>query len=698
MRTVGPSRPRAPRARVRRALTHLVAAPRAAASRWLATTTYGRKWLVLGSLIGLVAGLGAVVFYEALVGVTHLLLGTLGQYRPPTPAGEGGLAGSGSFARPWAIPLIVAGGALLASLLVVYVAPEAEGHGTDAAIAAVHHNPRGIRLRAVAVKIVASALTIGAGGSGGREGPTGQISAGFGSALARLFDLGPRDARIAVSAGIGSGIGAIFGAPLGGAVLASEVLYRDDFEVDSLLPAFIASIVAYALFGSILGFTPLFGYVGTYHLLSAGPLAWFAVIGVVSGLVGLAYATVFYRLADAFARSRVPRWLRPALGGLVVGLVGLAVPQVLGTGYGWVQHAFDQRLLAMPLWLVLVIPLARIVATGLSIGSGGSGGIFGPGMVIGAFVGAAVWRVFAPLTPGLGHDPAPFAIVGMMACFGSIARAPLAVMLMVAEMTGTLSLLIPAMVAVGIATLIVSRTDATIYRSQLRNRAEAPAHRIVTGLPLLATVRAEAAVSPPRLVLDGATPVAAAAALVDELGVAGAPVVDDDGRLRGVVRVTDLAGASATPERPVADVADGDALPLRGSDHLDRVVEALLATPDAWAPVVDDARHVVGVIGLADVVRAYRSSLRERLAALAPTTDVDGVRALTIAPGSALDGAPVRSTVVHGVLLTTIQRGDAIIEPRGTTVLAAGDRITALGSAGALERVARAASTPGPAS
>ena len=186
----------------------------ARAARWLASASYGRKWLVLGVVIGVTAGLGAVIFYEALRATTHLFLGVIAGYTVPTPAGEGGRAASAHFARPWAIPLVACLGALAGAVLVFEIAPEAEGHGTDAAISAVHHNPRGIRLRTVAVKIVASALTIGSGGSGGREGPTGQISAGFGSFLARLLDLSPADARIAVASGIGSGIGSIFGAPL----------------------------------------------------------------------------------------------------------------------------------------------------------------------------------------------------------------------------------------------------------------------------------------------------------------------------------------------------------------------------------------------------------------------------------------------------------------------------------------------------
>ena len=360
---------------------------------WLGSATYTQKWLVLGAFVGIIAGLGAVVFYEALRLATYVFLQVLAGYKVPLPASEGGRVASSYFARPWAIPLIACVGALAGAILVFAVAPEAEGHGTDAAIAAVHHNPRGVRARTVFVKIVASALTIGSGGSGGREGPTGQISAGFGSFLARYLDLSPSDARITVASGIGSGIGAIFGAPLGGAVLATEILYRDDFEVEALLPSFIASIVAYAVWGSFEGFGPLFGYVGNYQLTSATQLVWFGVIGIIGGLVGLLYAKSFYGMAAFFSRLSIARWVRPAIGGLIVGCIALAIPEVLGTGYGWIQAGLGAQLLHIPLWIVLILPFARIATTGLSIGSGGSGGIFGPGMVIGAFVGAAVWRL-----------------------------------------------------------------------------------------------------------------------------------------------------------------------------------------------------------------------------------------------------------------------------------------------------------------
>jgi CIC family chloride channel protein len=440
------------------------------AIRWVASASYVRKWVVLGSAIGAIAGCGAIVFDEALQAASALFLHLLAGYRIPTPFLEGNVAPAGGPARPWALPLIAAGGALLGAILVYRVAPEAEGHGTDAAISAVHHDPRGVRFRTVVVKLIASALTIGSGGSGGREGPTGQISAGFGSLLARVLDLGPADARVAVATGIGAGIGSIFGAPLGGAVLAAEILYRDDFDPIALLPSFIASGVGYAVFGAAEGYAPLFGSHG-YEFSDPARLIWFALIGVLGGLIGLAYAKGFYGLHGLFARLSIPKWVKPAIGGALVGLIAIEVPQVLGTGYGWIQHALGPSLESMPLWIVLILPFARILATGLSIGSGGSGGIFGPGMIIGAFVGAAVWRLFEPAFPWMGDDPTPYVIVGMMCCFGSIARAPLAVMLMVAEMTGSIGSIEPGIIAVGLAWLIVSRGEETMYRSQLISRA-----------------------------------------------------------------------------------------------------------------------------------------------------------------------------------------------------------------------------------
>jgi chloride channel protein, CIC family len=441
---------------------------------------YLRKWLILGISIGIIAGLGAVAFYLALDYAGRFLLGYLAGYDVPKAVGDGGDPGSAGFDRPWAIPLVAFGGALVSAWLVAKFAPEAEGHGTDSAIEAVHTDPRAIRVRAIVVKTITSALTIGSGGSAGREGPAAQISAGFGSLLTRWLNLSDADGRIAVSLGIGSGIGAIFGAPLGGAVLAASIVYREDFDYQALIPGFITSATAYAVFGSILGFDPLFGFVAAdYRFDHPLDLGWFVVLGIVAAGIGYLYARIFYGTVALTARLPGSKVLKPALGGLAVGLLALVIPQILSSGYGWAQKATaTDTLMAIPLWIVLILPLAKIVATSLSIGTGGSGGIFGPGIVIGGFVGAAIWRLGDLWgLPGIPDSPGVFVVVGMMACFGSVAHAPLAVMIMVAEMTGSFSVIPCAMVAVGIAYLLITRTNVSIYQAQRLNRETVEAER-----------------------------------------------------------------------------------------------------------------------------------------------------------------------------------------------------------------------------
>ena len=289
----------------------------------------------------------------------------------------------------------------------------------------------------------------------------------------------------------------------------------------------------------------------------------------------------------------------------MVGAIGIAIPEVLGTGYGWIQKSLGPELLGIPLWIVLIVPFARIVATGLSIGSGGSGGIFGPGMVIGAFMGAAVWRLFDPIAPSMGHDPSPYVIVGMMCCFGSISRAPLAVMLMVAEMTGSLSILTPALVGVGLAWLIVHHFDDTIYRSQIRSRSDTEARRLTAGLPLLATIPTTHAMALPRLVLSNSATTREAIELTQAAGVSSAPVVDAAGRFEGTVALVQLV-ASAHKEVQVGGVADAGAPVITMGCRLDTALEAITSADVSWVSVLDDDRRVVGTMSISDLVAAYR--------------------------------------------------------------------------------------------
>jgi len=632
-------------------------------------SSYLAKWALVSSLVGLVAGLGAALFFLVLDEATRLLLVGLGGHQPPLPPGEGGAPASAGRPSPL-LPLVVAAGGLASGLLVTRFAPEAEGSGTDAALEAVHVRAGKVRRRVPLVKVVASALTVGSGGSGGREGPASQVSAGLASAVADWLGLGAQDRRIAVTAGIGAGIGAIFSAPLGGALLAAEVLYQDDMETEAIVPGLIASIVAYSVFGAFHGFQPLFGTLSGVGLDSPLQLPYFALLGLACGGMGALFASVYARVHAAFLGLGLPAWLRPALGGLGVGLMGLALPQVLHTGYGWLPFEADAALLRSPLWLVLLLPFAKVVATALSVGSGGSGGTFGPGIAIGGLVGAALWRLSHGALPYVPDSPAPFVVVGMTALLGGIAHAPVAMMLMVAEMTGSLSLLPPAMIAVALSTALVG--ERSIYRAQLPNRAAAPAHRVRMSFPLLSSLVVRDAMRPAAVVEARATAAEARALAGDD----GAVVVDA-GAVLGVVTAEALAAAEAGAE--VASLARR-AEPLSPDTPLDEALEQLDAAGSSWLPVVEGGR-VVGRVGTRGIVAIYKETLGRgvrRVSELPPETVL--IEAV-VGSGSALVGRSLaEARLPPGVLVLSMLRDGTVVFPRGDTVVAPGDRLTVLAS------------------
>lgn len=645
---------------------------------------YLAKWLLLGTIIGVVAGLGAVLFYLAIQWATDFFLGMLAGYFPPSPAGEGSNpAQITDAARPWLLPLVTAFGGLLSGVIVFKLAPEAEGHGTDAAIEAIHHKGACIRARIPPVKLVASAISIGSGGSGGREGPAAQISAGFGSLLSDWLKLSPQDRRIAVSAGMGAGIGAIFRAPLGGAVMAAEILYLHDLEVEALIPSLISSIVGYSVYGAFFGYSAVFGSQPFLSFDHPIQLIYYAVLGLLCGLVGILYARVFYGFTGFFHSMTLPRWLKPALGGLLVGALGIVLPGALHMGYGWVQIGMSQDLLSLPLWVVLVLPFAKIVATSLSIGSGGSGGIFGPGMVIGGMLGAAFWRLGHDFLPQMTAGPAPFVIIGMMALFGGIAHAPLAVMLMVAEMTGNLSLLAPAMVAVAISTALVGNN--TIYRSQLPTRADSPAHRVRFSFPLMSSLLVRDALSASGPTVHAAAPLSEVMAALEREQAPSLIVLggDRNDEFMGVVTREKLqrltsSGPPATTATTVASLISGSALTLSPDETLQDALEKLSERTLSWAPVVEGKR-LVGRLTARNIMRVYKATLQRSVSRARSLTDNTSMFEVKVGPSSPLVGRTLREIRwPPNTLVVSVNREGETIFPRADTRLEKGDLINVM--------------------
>lgn len=560
---------------------------------------YLRRWVILGLLIGSVAGLGAIVFFSAIEWSTQFFLGELVQYEPPLPRGEGAPLVE-PVGRSWALPLVVALGGLLSGLLVFLLAPEAEGHGTDAAIDAFHQRGGRIRSRIPAVKLVASAITIGSGGSAGREGPTAQIAAGFGSWLGDVFRLSPQDRRIAVAVGLGAGIGAIFKAPLGGALLAAEILYLRDFELEALVPGLIASVIGYTIFASWSGWEPVFGDSLGFSFSHPESLPWYALLGVVAAAGGILYVKSFYGTQRAFQRLRVPPHIKPAIGGLFVGLIALQFPEILAMGYGWVQLAAEGDTLQIATGLMILLVPLKILATSLTVGSGGSGGVFAPGLFIGGMLGGAFWGLFHDILPGMPAEPEPMVVVGMGALFGGIAKAPLAVMLMVAEMTGEFSMIVPTMIATSVAYLLTG--NITIYQNQVATRADSPAHRGEFTIPLIQTILVGDAMqtSPPFCAPD--QPVAEVEARFDDEGLRGLPVVDD-GRLVGIVTATDVLRAHANGVKLIRDAMHRELVVAYPTDTLHTALQRLTRSAIATLPIVarEEPDRLVGLVTITEI-------------------------------------------------------------------------------------------------
>ena len=588
---------------------------------------YLAKWVVVGVLIGIIAGVGALGFYIAIQVVSTLMLGGITGYYPPNPAGEGAapLSVSPNFLL---IPVSTIIGGIIAGILVYRFAPEAEGHGTDEAIAAFHRRNGKIRRRIPLVKALASAFTIGSGGSGGREGPTAQIAAGFGSYVGDILRLPVKDKRIAVAVGIGAGIGSIFKSPFGGAILSGEILYSGgDFEVEALIPSFIASPIGYIIFASYTGFTPIFGGGLAYAFTEPRNLLIYAVLGIVCGLVGRLHTFTFYSVKRAFSALPFTKYLRPATGALVAGVIGIFFPQVLGLGYGFLQTLISANsaqtlasqvstsYVALPILAVLVVVVfLKIVATAFTVGSGGSAGVFAPSLVIGGFVGAAFWMVVNQLLPGWILVPPgfgnPLVVVGMMALFGGVGRVPIAVMLMVSEMTGSLNLLPPSMVAV-VAAYFVTTPRYTIYRSQVPKRADSPAHRGEYNVPLLTKIFVSDAMNQTVLTLTPVDTVAAAYQVVVEKGFRGIPIVEGD-RLVGVVTVSALQRIprEQMATTPLKDVMTQNVLVAHLDDSLLSALETMTNHGVGRLPVVSkDSGKLVGIITRTDVIRSYERAV-----------------------------------------------------------------------------------------
>ncbi len=567
------------------------------------------RWLFYFILIGVIAGCGAIVFHYLCGLGMHYFLDLMAGYRPGSPAGEHLLLPHTDtpFNR-WILLILPAAGGVVSGWLVYTFAPEAEGHGTDAAIDAYHHKDGLIRGRIPFIKTIASTITLTTGGSGGREGPIAQIGAGFGSFLATKFNLSERERRIMMAAGIGAGVGSIFRAPLAGALFAAEVLYRDpDFESEVIIPAGISSVVAYCIFCLVFGWGSLFDSPG-FKFSNPMELGPYVVLAGVLVVTAILYIKVFYGVIDIFKKLSIPNHIKPAIGGLLTGIIGFFLPYTLAFGYGITQQAIFNQV-AIPTLIALAI--GKIFTTSFSIGSGGSGGVFGPSIVIGGAMGGAVGKIFHMFLPSIVTTPGSFVIVGMAGFFAAASNTPISTIIFISEMTNSYHLLLPSLLVCSLCYLLCKKW--TIFENQVKSRIDSPAHAGEFMMDILQTMKVD---DLKHLVKD-------VQCVNEDMSFSKFktifpstkqhyfPVIGNKGKLSGIFSSTDIREVIFTPHLEqlvvMKDIMISDLIFTTPLEDLNTVLHKLTLKNIDSLPVMDEDRPgvLIGMIDRRDIIAYY---------------------------------------------------------------------------------------------
>jgi chloride channel protein, CIC family len=649
-------------------------------------------------LVGLGAGLGAVVFRWLIDAVQDLFFNTL-------PAAVPALG-------DWVLVLAPAVGGLVVGPMIYFFAREAKGHGVPEVMEAVALRGGRIRPIVVVIKSLASSISIGSGGSVGREGPIVQIGSALGSTLGQLLHMSDERIRNLVACGAAGGIAATFNAPIAGVLFALEVIVGQ-FSVRYFSTVVIASVTASVVGRVAFGNVPAFG-VPEYQLASPWELVLYALMGIFAALVAVAFTRILYFFEDLFDGWKgFPEYLKTPVGGALLGLAGLVffrlnqspalqVPgnplAFFGVGY----EAMEWALLGKGTVLLLLGLLAvKILATSLTIGSGGSGGVFAPSLFIGAMMGGAFGQIANVLLPGITAAPGAYALVGMAAVFAGAARAPITSILILFEMTDDYRIILPLMLATVISTILAEHLSReSIYTLKLLRRGV----RLEQGrdIDVMQGVMVGEAMTTRVDTVPADLPLADLRVAFSESHHHGFPVVDERGELYGMVTLQDMERAAERGElegRTVGDIATRSLLTVYPDEPMWVALKRLGTRDVGRLPVVDrrDPGRLLGLIRRSDIVRAYRVGIGRRLdlqeradkLRLAKLTGTDFVE-LRIEPGSPHAGRQVRELPLPPeCLLTTARRGDKVVLLHGNTRLQAGDRIVALADTDCAQRLQR---------
>ncbi|MCD6282404.1 chloride channel protein [bacterium] len=511
-----------------------------------------------------------------------------------------------------AIVLIPTLGGLLVAPITTYFAPETKGHGVPELMLAIRTKKGRLRPRAALMKLLASAITLTSGGSAGREGPIVLIGGGIGSTFSRIFNLTPGRTRRIIACGCAAAIAVVFNAPVAGSIFAIEIIIGD-FAVRSFASVILSAVAGSVVGWYFLGSSPSFA-IPAYGVVNPTEFGLFLALGVLAAGVALAFTYLLYKTDDLFEHGiRIPPILKPALGGLLVGIIAIWTPQVMGVGYDYINQVLTND---YAVWLLLMLIVLKMLATSFTLGSGASGGIMSPSLFMGAMLGTGFGTIAQRyLGTSIAH-PGAYGLVGMAAVFGAAAQAPFTSIMLIFEMTRDYNLIVPVMFGVVIATVIYNHfRKTTIYTRKLIKRGVH--YRFAHEVNVLEEIQVGEIMNKVVDSISEDTPYDKAYHAVFSSHHNGFPVVDREGLLVGIITEGDFG------RHIITDTKRGHEVKLKEimcthvkSVYPDMSVWEVLKMFDTLKlgrfPVVsrDNPRKIIGIVTRSDIVHAYPEALK----------------------------------------------------------------------------------------
>ena len=550
--------------------------------------------VAMGILVGVAGGYGAVGFRYLINFIQSIAYGSPAELLDVVRS------------IPWymriAIPAL---GGLIVGPIVYFFAREAKGHGVPEVMYAVALKQGIIRKRIVLIKALVSAVCIGTGGSVGREGPIVQIGSAVGSTLGQLFNVSANRMRTLVGCGAAAGIAATFNAPIAGSIFAIEIILGE-FEIASFSPIIISAVSATAISRHYLGDVPAF-ILPEYILHSPLEFPLYAILGVFCALVAVGFTLFLYRAEDAWDSVKFPEYLKAVLGGLMMGTMGLVFPQILGVGYGAIDLALMVKL---SWWFMALLVLLKILATSITIGSGGSGGIFAPSLFMGAMAGGAFGAVAQYFFPSVAASAGAYAVVGMGAVVAATTHGPLQAILIIYEMTGNYKIILPLMITCIISCLVARRLcSESIYTFKLIRRGinirGGKEVNILSSMPVKNVMYHTVEIVPESLHLRDF------AERLPQSRSNNFVVVNDKEEITGVLTFLDyydnLFREKINDRMVVKDIMTSDVVTVTIEDNLATALEKITAKDFSILPVVspDDPLKMLGILTRRDILEAY---------------------------------------------------------------------------------------------